>query len=118
MSSVLLTGELVPLELSLIDRPLSSNDDIDPAKLLVRLRLAFPVSGSSYVFSSSVFTLLLDDIVDEVIDDVDDDCANFRLHLDWPDSRKPLAKGLLSIFSLVMRSFCKQINRSKLDTQC
>lgn len=32
----------------------------------------------------------------------------FRLHLDWPHARKPLAKGLLSIFSFVMRSFCGQ----------
>lgn len=31
----------------------------------------------------------------------------FRLHFDWPHARKPFAKGLLSIFSLVMRSFCK-----------
>lgn len=29
----------------------------------------------------------------------------FRLHLDWPHARKPFAKGLLSIFSFVMRSF-------------
>lgn len=34
----------------------------------------------------------------------------FRLHLDWPHARKPLAKGLLSIFSFVMRSFCGQVN--------
>lgn len=30
----------------------------------------------------------------------------FLLHLDWPHARNPFANGLLSIFSLVMRSFC------------
>lgn len=29
----------------------------------------------------------------------------FRLHLDWPVSRNPLANGLLSIFSFVIWSF-------------
>lgn len=29
-----------------------------------------------------------------------------RLQRDWPDSRKPFANGLLSIFRRVMRSFC------------
>ena len=32
----------------------------------------------------------------------------FRLHLDWPHARKPLANGLLSIFNFVIRSFCGQ----------
>lgn len=32
----------------------------------------------------------------------------FLLHLDWPHARKPLANGLLSIFSFVIRSFCGQ----------
>lgn len=31
----------------------------------------------------------------------------FLLHLDWPHARNPFANGLLSIFSFVMRSFCK-----------
>lgn len=32
----------------------------------------------------------------------------FLLHFDWPQARKPFAKGLLSIFNFVMRSFCGQ----------
>lgn len=34
----------------------------------------------------------------------------FLLHLDWPQARKPLANGLLSIFSFVMRSFWGERN--------
>lgn len=38
----------------------------------------------------------------------------FLLHLDCPVSRKPFANGLLSIFSLVMRSFyVKQKKRKR-----
>lgn len=89
-------GELDPLECSLPDRPLSSNEETDAPQLLLRFRFS-PSLPSSYTSSSPL----------PACADPDDDCTNFRLHLDWPDSRNPLANGLLSIFSLVMRSFCQ-----------
>lgn len=113
-------GELVPLDRSLIDCSQSSIESIDPLKLFVRRRrLPFK---SSYVelVSTNGFRFVTiavvggtgggDDADDEETDDSEDedvDCVNFRLHRDCPVSRNPLANGLLSIFSLVIRSFCK-----------
>lgn len=41
----------------------------------------------------------------------------FRLHFDCPHARNPFAKGLLSIFNFVMRSFCGQ-GELALATSC
>lgn len=97
-SSLLAGGELVPLQLELIERPLSSRDDVDPVKLFERLRFASPASSKCSSLSSLCFCLP---------DEADsDDCVSLRLQRDWPDSRNPFANGLLSILSFVIRSFC------------
>lgn len=111
-------GELVPLDRSLIDCSQSSIESMDPLKLFVRCRFGLM---SSYVDSLSFFRFIDDvggsigDVVDDDdVDDTDDnddedvDCVNFRLHLDCPVSRNPLANGLLSIFNFVIRSFCNE----------
>lgn len=117
-------GELVPLDRSLIDCSQSSIESIEPLKLFVRRRFGFI---SSYVDWSS-FTCFRftdggnsgdddadddDDVDDEADDNEDVDTVNFRLHLDCPVSRKPLANGLLSIFNLVIRSFCNGRDKRK-----
>lgn len=111
MSSVLLDGgEQVPLDRSLNDCSQSSIDSIDPLKLLVRRgRLPFSSSLSFNAFRLTVVGGKGGDDADEDTDDSEDedvDCVNFRLHLDCPVSRNPFANGLLSIFNLVIRSFC------------
>lgn len=117
-SDVVDGGELVPLDRSLIDRSQSSIESIDPSKLFVRRR-RFSFT-SPYVDSVSLMDFRLTVVVvggnggddaDEGTDDSEDedvDCVNFRLHLDCPVSRNPLANGLLSIFNLVIRSFCNE----------
>lgn len=116
MSSVA-GGELVPLDRSLIDCSQSSDESMEPLKLCVRLRfvlmstsfncLRFTDGGNSGDGDDDDDVVDVDDETDDSDDD-DVDTVNFRLHLDWPVSRNPLANGLLSIFNLVMRSFCKR----------
>lgn len=116
-SDVVDGGELVPLDRSLID--CSSMEPTEPLKLFARRRLVLIASNvDSSSFNCFRFTdggncgdddVDDDDDVDEDADDSEDeevDCVNFRLHLDCPVSRNPLANGLLSIFNFVMRSFC------------
>lgn len=113
-------GELVRLELPQIESPLSSREETDPDPVLFIRRL-FIGWGSSET-ETEVLLLLswCEDPASEMVrgdislvgellfwfDDVELDWMCFRLHLDWPVSRNPLAKGLLSIFNLVIWSFC------------
>lgn len=52
-------------------------------------------------------------LFDFCIGDDDGDDVIFLLQRDCPVSRKPLANGLLSIFSFVMRSFCWEIKKEE-----
>ena len=97
---IVVGGELVPLDdVSQTDKLLSSKEPFEHREGENTVRLALFTSGS-FVLDS--FCILTDgDVI-------------FRLHLDCPVSRNPLANGLLSIFSFVMRSFC--LERKKLNT--
>lgn len=108
-------GELVRLLLPQIDNPLSSNEDTDPdPELLVRFLFIGPPSCSSEFDARGLFGLCSDlDATNWELLLLDwwlwwgwTVWRCFLLHRDWPVSRNPLANGLLSIFSLVIWSFC------------
>lgn len=125
-SDVVDGGEQVPLDRSLIDRSQSSIESIDPLKLFVRCRFGVIfsyvelLSFNCFRFTVGGSSADDDDDTDDEEEDADDTdtdedvaCVNFRLHLDCPVSRNPLANGLLSIFNLVIRSFCNEDKRKQ-----
>lgn len=111
-------GELVRLELPQMERPLSSREDTEPEPVLFirRLFIGWGSSEEGPVLlrwswseepASEMARVDKGSLEGEPLWLLGFDWMCFRLQRDWPVSRNPLAKGLLSIFSFVIWSFCK-----------